>query len=108
MANRKQDTTKTPDPTTPEQQQQTPPPAVPPPEPIAPPVTPPVTPPPVAPPAPVPTVRKPAVAAVDYVVLSCIGCNSNDTVRIDVDVKKPFHKRLCRSCGKEFKEPGGR
>lgn len=46
-----------------------------------------------------------AVDAVAYPVVTCCGCNSTDTVRIDEHLKLEFHKRKCRQCGKTFKEP---
>lgn len=114
--------TGTKEPTTAQTNQQ-PPPASGPVVAIATPIQPPVvTPPAVNPPAagaspadgaPKPPAAKPPPAdrsarafdAVDYPVMACIGCNSTNTVRIDEHLKKPFHRRRCRSCGKEFKEP---
>ena len=52
-----------------------------------------------------PTKSARAHDAVDYPVFACIGCNSTNTVRIDVHLKREFHKRACRDCGKQFKEP---
>lgn len=45
-----------------------------------------------------------AFDAVDYPLISCIGCNSTNTVRIDQHLKLPYHRRQCRACGKQFKE----
>lgn len=46
-----------------------------------------------------------AIDAVDYPIIACIGCNSTNTVRIDEHLKRPYHRRQCRACGKMFKEP---
>lgn len=49
--------------------------------------------------------RKPVPAAVDFPVIACCGCNSTNTTRIDRDRKRDFELRVCRDCGKQFKEP---